>query len=82
MLFDGRYMTSYLMAIVMFAISFIIYEIFTNQIKCQKFELENKLRTRIKTEVAPFEWECLISFKILTTQSHVYEKCYAYTHIQ
>ena len=32
---DGKYMTSYLMAIVMFAPSLTVYEIFIEQIKCQ-----------------------------------------------
>ena len=40
--FDGRYMTSYSIAIVIFALSFTIYEIFANQIKCEKFDLDNE----------------------------------------
>ena len=39
-----QYMTSYLMAIVMFVLSVTIYEIFSRQIKCQKFDLENEGR--------------------------------------
>ena len=42
--FDGKYMTSYLMATVTFALSHTIYEIFTKQMKCQKFYLENEGR--------------------------------------
>ena len=38
----GTYTTSYLMTIVMFALSLNIYEIFTDQQKCQKFDLENE----------------------------------------
>ena len=38
-LFNRKYMTFYLLAIVM---SFTVYEIFANQIKCQKFDLENE----------------------------------------
>ena len=37
-----KYITSYLIAITMFALFVIIYEIFANQIKCQKFDLENE----------------------------------------
>ena len=40
--FDGKYMTSYLMVIIMSALSLTIYEIFTNQIECQKFYLDNE----------------------------------------
>ena len=39
--FDGKYLTYYLMAVTMFAISLTVYEIFTNR-KCQKFDLENE----------------------------------------
>ena len=35
-------MTSYVLAIVIFALSRTIYEIFANQIKCQKFDLQNE----------------------------------------
>ena len=35
---------TYLSAIVLFALYVPIYEIFTNQIKCQKFDLENEGR--------------------------------------
>ena len=41
-LFDGKYMNSYLTAIVMFALSLTIYEIFANEIKFQKCDLENE----------------------------------------
>ena len=39
--FDGKYMTSYLMGIVMFALTLTIYEIFAKFIKCKYFELRN-----------------------------------------
>ena len=39
--FYSKYMTSYLMEIVMFALALTIYEIFAKQIKCKKFGLEN-----------------------------------------
>ena len=35
-------MTVCLMAVIMFAPSLTIYDTFANQIKCQKFDLENK----------------------------------------
>ena len=40
--FDGKYLTSNLMAKVMLLYRYIIYEIFVNQIKCQNFDLENE----------------------------------------
>ena len=40
-------MTSYLMTPVTIALSFTIYEIITNQIKCQKFDLENEGRGQV-----------------------------------
>ena len=40
--FDGKYMTIYLMAIVMFALSLTNYKMFANQIKCQNFDFENE----------------------------------------
>ena len=44
--FDGKYMTSNLMAIVIFALSLTIYEIFENQIKRKKFNLDNEEQGR------------------------------------
>ena len=40
--FKGKYITSYLMTMVMFALSLTIYEIFENQIKCKMFYLKNE----------------------------------------
>ena len=40
--FDGKYMTSSLMAIVIFVLSVTIWEIFTKQEKFQNFSLENE----------------------------------------
>ena len=40
--FDGKFLTSYLMSLVMFALSLTIYEIFANQIKCQNLDLESE----------------------------------------
>ena len=39
---NGIYMTSYLLTIVTFAVSVAIYALFANQIKFQKFDLENE----------------------------------------
>ena len=41
--FDCKYMNSYSMVIVMFALSLTIYAIFAKQIKCKKFDLENEV---------------------------------------
>ena len=40
--FDGKYMTSYLMVIVIFALSLTVCEIFAKQGKCQNFDPENE----------------------------------------
>ena len=42
--FDGKYQTSYLMVIAMFALSLTVCEIATTQEKCQNIDLENKYR--------------------------------------
>ena len=57
--FDGKYMTSYLIAMTMFAISLTIYEIFANK-KSQKFELETEGQGHgeKKTRLVPFVWIC------------------------
>ena len=51
--FDGKFETSYLMAIVMRALSLTIYEIFANQIKCKKLTL--KMKVKVKKEK---NWTC------------------------
>ena len=40
--FDGKYPTFYLIALVTFALSLTIYEIFSNQEECQNFDLEDE----------------------------------------
>ena len=40
--FDVKGMTSYMMTIVMVAMSLTIYEIFASQIKCQKLDLADE----------------------------------------
>ena len=42
--FDGKCSTSYLMAIVMFALSLTVYEIFANLIIFQNIDLEMKVK--------------------------------------
>ena len=42
--FDGKYPTSYLLAIVMFAQSLTIYELFANIMKCQRLDLTNEIQ--------------------------------------
>ena len=39
---ESPHMTSYLMAIAMFALSVKINEIFINEIQCQKFDIEHE----------------------------------------
>ena len=53
--FCGRYTTSYLMAIVMFALSLTICKIYAKLIKCQNFDLENEGQSQEeeKTGLAP-----------------------------
>ena len=56
--FDGKYITSYLMAIVMFALPLIIYEIFANKTKCVKFTLKMKVTAREeKNETCVTYWK-------------------------
>ena len=43
-IFDGKYTISYLMAMVMYALSVKIYEIFAKQIKNLKLTLKIKVR--------------------------------------
>ena len=79
----GKYLASYLMTIVTFVRSLIIYEIFVNQIKSQKFDLEIEEEARIKTGFAPFDWKYSIrfffpNFNYATT--NVYVKGYSHTH--
>ena len=40
--FDGKYQTSYVTAIVTFALSLPVFEIFAKQENCQNFDLEYK----------------------------------------
>ena len=54
--FDGTCMTSSLMAIVMFALSPTIYEIFAKQIIRQTFDIENEGQGRgEKKRLVPFD---------------------------
>ena len=58
--FDDKYPTSYPMAKVMFALSATICEIFANQVKYQKFYLENEGQCRgvKKSGLAPLDKIC------------------------
>ena len=42
--FDDKYMTSYMMTIVMFALSLIVCKIFSNQDKCKILTLKMKVK--------------------------------------
>ena len=57
---DGKYMTSFLMTKVMFALSINIYEIFANKVNCQKCYLENDGQGQDvnKTGLAQFDCKC------------------------
>ena len=58
-------MTSYLMALVMCTPSLTIYAIFAEQIKFQKFDLENEGHgTELEiTEHATFDLQCLVPYR-------------------
>ena len=83
--FDGKYLTSYMMAIVMFALSLTICEIFTKIIKYQSFDLENEGQGQeveernlrhstgnIRLHIGEF-------FRILTTCEYMFTQT-GYTH--
>ena len=40
--FDGKSVTSNLMAILIYALTVTIYNVFASEIKCKKFDLENE----------------------------------------
>ena len=86
--FEGKYMTSYLMALEICAISFAVCAIFTKQEKCRTFNLENEgqgqgveewdLRhsTRnVRIHIA----ECFHNFSYWAT--YVYAKADTHTHV-
>ena len=72
--FDGQYMSSYLMALVMLALFFTIYEIFPNEIKCRKFDLENEGQRVVKLDlrhsIANVRFCVGILFRIVAIQQH------------
>ena len=45
-LFDGKYMTSYLMAIVMFALSLTVCDIFANQEYANNFTMKMEIKVK------------------------------------
>ena len=62
--FNGKYITSYLIAIVMFALSHTIYVIFANQRKCQLWPWKWRPRSRRrKMGLEPFSWKCPIIYR-------------------
>ena len=60
--FDGKYLTSFLIVIVMFALSLTNYEIFANQEKCQNFYLESECQGQCsrRTVLTPFDWNLYV----------------------
>ena len=57
---ESTYIPSYLISIVMFALSIIFYDIFANKLKCQKFDLENICQSQLGKNVT-----CAIHLKML-----------------
>ena len=49
-LFDGKYMTSYLMVIVMFTLSLTSCEVFAKIIQCQVFTLKMTVKFRVEEQ--------------------------------
>ena len=58
--FDGNHLTSYLMAIVMFALSLTVYEIFANEIMPKVWPWNWRLRSRKRKTEVLFDWKCSI----------------------
>ena len=79
-LFDGQYLTSYLMEILMFSLFLTIYELFTNQIKCKEFDLENEGQSQGEEKVDTHHSTGNVRFhigdyfNILATRQHVLRK--------
>ena len=61
--FDGKYMTSCPMAIVMFALSLTICEIFTKQEICQIWHWKWSKSRSIRMSPMPFIWKCSIPYR-------------------
>ena len=86
--FDCKYLISYLMAIVTFALALTICEIFVKIIKCQKFwqwKWRSRSRSR-RTELVPFDWKCLnpyswIFFRILVIWQHTFTQKVTHTQV-
>ena len=83
---DGKCPNSYLMAIVVFALSLIIYDIFVNQEKWKKIDFENEGQVQgvakqdlhhstrnVWIHIAQF-------FRILATREHTFTQKVAHTH--
>ena len=60
-------MTSYLMAVVMFALSLTVCLIFVTQEKCKKFDLENEVHVQ-----GVENWICAIRFEIVDSMQVIF----------
>ena len=78
-LFDGRYLTSYLMLIAMFALYLIICKIFAKIIKCQKYWPWKWSRSR-RTGLAPYDRKCWSPYTWIF-QNFSYLATYVYAKI-
>ena len=88
MLLDGKYMTSYLMALAMFTSSLTVCKIFTNEENWKTLTLNMKVKGR-KTGFLPFDWKYLNPyrwfFRILATWEHTFSKLgqiHTFTRVQ
>ena len=82
--FDGKYMTSYLTAIVMLAPSPIINELFAYQIKCQKFDHGTKVLVK-EEKIGICTIRLKMFYSIATrqhtfTQKETHTRSYILTH--
>ena len=83
--FDGKYMTSYVMAIIMFASDLTIYEIFAKHIKCKTVDLENELRSRRrkKRDLTGNVRSCIVDFlRISVTWTNMFAQKELFTNMQ
>ena len=81
---DGKYISSYLMTIVMFVLSLNVYKIFSKQEKCQNWPWKWRSWSRSRgTVLAPFAGYVRIHignfFIILATWEHTFKQTLTYT---
>ena len=73
---NGKYMTSYLMAIAMFALSLTVCEIFAKLEKCQNIELKNEDQDQgveeLRHSTVNVRFHIYDFFRILAVWEHIY----------